>query len=727
MATLLFLVRNCGRVVSKDEILSAVWPDTFVSEVALARNIHQLRQALEDEIESPRYIETVHKKGYRLIAAVVWDEGGSARRRRLMYLGSAGAAFLLAALALTVWVLWRTRDEPARELSIAVLPFESLGSNPDDQYFADGITDEIITRLSGIRKLKVVSRTSCMLYRKPRKSLRAIADELGVSTVLEGTVRKAGGRLRITAQLIDAETDKHLWSNVYDREGTAAFEIQVEVATLIVSALGLELSPAEMEQLEARPTTSLSAYDFYLRGREYYRRYRERDNENAIALFKRARDLDPNFALAYAGLADCYGQKAYQFGYSSNWIESAIDMGLKAVALHPSSTEGHKALGLAYAIRGSYPEALQAYRTALKFSPNYHPAIGNTAVILEDQGKFAEAMGLCRRSLALNPRAPVSYFNVGDLYRDLHDLERAAKWYDSALELDPDYAPARYEKVWIHLCRKEYSEALDQSRRMLGTDTVRGLNSAGDAELVRGNAEQANRQYTQVLALSSRNWYAALRSSLILWRAGEQKRARELLEPFSRSMQDTLQRGSESSRIRRDMAALHAVRGEKETALKWLEEAARVGWRPRPADLIAPEFEALAGEKRFRNLIVKLKLDIEEQRRHVEEMEKKAGNSGTFPPFDPFLEFLESIQSSRGTATAAPPRRKSFTPTSISQINFCASVVAAAYRSLRWTIEKDGPVSTAIANPMKAKSAATEAQPWLTTLRTRYRLRKVRQ
>ena len=623
MAALVFLAQNAGRVVSKDEILSAVWPGTFVSEVALTRNIHQLRQALEDEIESPRYIETVHKKGYRLIAPVGREDGGPVRRRRLMYLVPAGAAFLLVALAVATWVLRRTEDGPDRELSIAVLPFDNLGSNPDDQYFADGITDEILTRLSGIGKLKVVSRTSCMLYRKPRKGLRAIAKELGVSTVLEGTVRREGDRLRITAQLIDAETDRHMWSDVYDREGTGIFEIQVEVARLIVSALGLELSPTEMEHLETRPTMSLSAYDFYLRGREYYRRYRERDNENAITLFKRALDLDPDFALAYAGLADCYGQKAYQFGYPSSWIESAIQMGLKAVALDPSSAEGHKALGLAHAIRGSYTKALEAYRTALELNPNHHPAINNMAVILEDQGKYAEAMGLCMRSLALNPRAPVSYLNVGDLYTDLHDLDRAGRWYDRALELDPDYAPARYAKVWVHLCRKEYSEALDQSRWMLATDSVRALNSAADTELVRGNAEQASRQYSQVLALSIRDWNAALRYSLILWRAGEQKRARELLEPFSTSMQDIMQRGSESSRIRRDLAALHAVPGEREAALNWLEKAAQLGWRPRPADLMAPEFTALTEEKRFRDLMTRLKLDIDEQRRQVTEMEKE--------------------------------------------------------------------------------------------------------
>ncbi len=623
MAALVFLAQNAGRVVSKDEILSAVWPDTFVSEVALTRNIHQLRQALEDEIESPRYIETVHKKGYRLIAPVGCEDGRSARRRRLIYLGSAGTAFLLVALAVAAWVLWRTRDEPAREPSIAVLPFENLGPNPGDQYFADGITDEIITRLSGIRRLKVVSRTSCMLYRKPRKGLRAIAEELGVSTVLEGTVRREGDRLRITAQLIDARTDRHIWSDVYDREGTGLFEIQIEVARLIVSALGLELSPTEMERLEARPTMSLSAYDFYLRGREYYRRYTDRDNENAIALFKRALDVDPDFALAHAGLADCYGQKVYQFGYSSNWLESAIQMGLKAVDLDPSSAEGHKALGLAYAIRGSYTQALEAYRTALEINPNYHPAISNMAVILEDQGRLAEAMDLCMRSLALNPRAPVSYFNVGDLYRDLHDLEKAGRWYDSALELDPDYAPARYAKVCIHLCRKEYSQALDQSRRMLATDRVRGLNSAGDTELVRGNTEEASRQYGQVLSLSKRDWNATLRYGLVLWRTGEQQRARRLFEPFIASMQDTLEHGSQSGQLRRDLAALHAVQGKREAALGWLEKAAQMGWRPRPADLIAPEFTALAEEKRLRDLMVELISDIEEQHRQVEAMEKK--------------------------------------------------------------------------------------------------------
>ena len=220
-------------------------------------------------------------------------------------MGVVAAALLVVAAVL----LWRTRggktvapsaSAPDRK-SVAVLPFQNLSPDPENAFFADGMTEDILTQLAKIRDLKVISRSSVMRYKGTQKPIQTIAAELGVATVLEGSVRRAGNRVRIVGQLIDARTDEHLWAETYDRELKDVFAIQSEVAQRIAAALKATLSPAEKKRIEQSPTQNLAAYDLYLKGRELYNRYRKADNEAAIELFQKALELDPAFALGYAG------------------------------------------------------------------------------------------------------------------------------------------------------------------------------------------------------------------------------------------------------------------------------------------------------------------------------------------------------------------------------------------------------------------------------------------
>ncbi len=177
------------------------------------------------------------------------------------------------------------------------VPFKNLSDSKEDEYFSDGVTEDIITQLSKIGDLKVISRTSVMRYKASDKNIREIGKELNVATVLEGSVRRLGNEVRIVAQLIDASNDEHLWAETYDKELTKIFSIQSEIAQQIAAALKAKLSPAEKERIEKRPTESLDAYAYYLKGRQYYYRYHRQDNENAIGLFVKALELDPNYAL----------------------------------------------------------------------------------------------------------------------------------------------------------------------------------------------------------------------------------------------------------------------------------------------------------------------------------------------------------------------------------------------------------------------------------------------
>jgi len=230
--------------------------------------------------------------------------------------------------------------------SIAVLPFENLSPDPENKYFSYGITEDIITQLSKIPELKVTSRTSAMRYQDSEKSVREIAQELQVASILEGSVRRVGNQVRITAQLVDAKTDEHLWAETYDREIEDIFAIQSDVAEQIASSLKVELSPEDRARIERKPTENLTAYDYYLKGRDQYYSYSREDNERAIEFFNEALEVDPDYALAHGGLADAYAQRWLWYGFGEEWLDSAIEESSKAVALDPDLAETYQAEGL---------------------------------------------------------------------------------------------------------------------------------------------------------------------------------------------------------------------------------------------------------------------------------------------------------------------------------------------------------------------------------------------
>ena len=227
-----------------------------------------------------------------------------------------------------------------------------------------------------------------MRYKGTQKPIQTIASELGVASVLEGSVRREGNRVRIVGQLIDARTDEHLWAETYDRDLKDVFAIQSEVAQQIAAALRATLSPAEKKRIEQSPTRDLAAYDQYLKGRELYYHYRKADNEAAIELFQKALELDPGFAFAYAGLGDAYAQRVLRFGFSRSWLETSLEVSRKAIALDSDLAEGHKALGLAYLAGGAYRESLDANRRAVEINPNLAGANYNAAGVLRLLGRL---------------------------------------------------------------------------------------------------------------------------------------------------------------------------------------------------------------------------------------------------------------------------------------------------------------------------------------------------
>jgi adenylate cyclase len=253
--------------------------------------------------------------------------------------------------------------------SIAVLPFVNMSGDPENEYFSDGIAEEILNLLVKLPQLRVASRTSSFVFKGEKINIPDVAQKLAVGTVLEGSVRRAGDRVRITAQLIEVDTDSHLWSETYDREMRDVFAIQDDIARSIVAALEVTLTPRDRRALQYVATEDAKAYDYYLRGRRYFFKLTRRHFHTAIRMFRKAIEQDPNFALAYAGLADAYSMLYQWADASEENISKANEASIKAITLDPDSAEANAARGTALAINGKHDEAERAFENAILLNP----------------------------------------------------------------------------------------------------------------------------------------------------------------------------------------------------------------------------------------------------------------------------------------------------------------------------------------------------------------------
>jgi TolB-like protein/Tfp pilus assembly protein PilF len=439
---LAYLADYPGEVLSKEQIIQAVWPGTFVSDEVLRYSISQLRKAFRDDPKNPRIIETVARRGYRLIAPVTRK----------------GAAV-------------ESRD------SIAVLAFADLSAAKDQEYFCDGIAEEIINCLTRISGLRVSSRTSSFAYKGRSEDIRAIGKKLGVTTVLEGSVRKEGNQLRISVQLVKVEDGYHLWSERYDRELKHVFAIQDEIARTIASKLKIALTPKESVAIGKAPTSDLQAYDYYLRGRQFYYQYKRKGIEFALIMFSRAIEHDPEFVRAYAGMADCYSFLYLNAGGHAQHREQADATSRKALELDPDSAEAHASRGLACSLKEDYPEAEKEFETAIRLGPNLFEAYyfyGRTCFV---QGKFDRTVELYEKSMEINPHDYQVPLLIAQIYSDLGDEDKAAasrrrgiQAAEARLKLNPDEARALYMGANGLVALGEYERGLEWVRQALAID-----------------------------------------------------------------------------------------------------------------------------------------------------------------------------------------------------------------------------------------------------------------
>ncbi len=337
--------------------------------------------------------------------------------------------------------------------SIAVLPFENRSALADDLYFTDGIHDDLLTQLAKISSLVVISRTSVMRYRGTDMSIPEIAAELGVATILEGGIQRAGDRVRINLQLIEAATDKHLWADTYDRELSAenVFAIQSEIATSIAGILQAKLLPGERERIETIPTRNLEAYDAYLLGRRQYASRREEGMAEAKAYFMRAIELDPDFALAYCGLADSLTLYSdWDADTQAQVLADAERAARKALELNPELGEAHTSFGLVMRSRGETPEKYAPYlERGVELAPGSADARKWYASYLGEMGRREEGLLQLRKAVELDPMSAIVRVNLGNTLQALGQIEEARAAYMKALEIDSGFMPAIFSLMEI--------------------------------------------------------------------------------------------------------------------------------------------------------------------------------------------------------------------------------------------------------------------------------------
>jgi TolB-like protein/Flp pilus assembly protein TadD len=356
--------------------------------------------------------------------------------------------------------------------SIAVLPFTNMSADPEGDFFADGIADEIITALSKVKALRVVSRTSSFTFKGKNDDIREIGRKLQVSTILEGSIRKAGKRLRLNAQLVGTSDSSQLWAERYDRELEDVFAIQDEIAASIVAALRVVLTDDEKKAIEQVPTSNIDAYEYYLRGRQFFHQHRRRSHEFARQLFERAIELDPGYALAHCGVSDCCSFLYQYFDASAENLRKADSASRRALELAPHLAESHASRGLAVSLTGQFDEAEKEFQEAMRLDPKSFEAAYFFARSCIAQGKAEEAVKWFERAIAVRPDDFAALIILAGAYMELgraEDVTRAMRRaYDAArkhLELNPDNPRALYMGAAALVQLGELDKALDWTRR----------------------------------------------------------------------------------------------------------------------------------------------------------------------------------------------------------------------------------------------------------------------
>ena len=486
MAVLVCLAQNAGQVISREQLEAEVWTDMVVGYDSLASTIIKLRKAFGDDSKNPHIIETLPKKGYRLIAEVhPVDDHQSAmraehpvnRRTSDVEVHKSQPPYLiilsvvLVALSIILWINKGTdtlnidvvSQQAIKRPSLAVLPFKNISNDPEQDYFSDGMTADLITDLSKLSGLSVIARNSVFAYKNSDIDVRKVGEELGADYIVEGSVQKMADALRISARLIDSRTGFNVWAERFDGQLKNVFKLQDEVTDKIVTALEIKLTERERLQLNHEYTDSIEAYDHFLHGWQFFWSLSRDSNLNAREDYLKAIELDDNFARAYSNLA-----LTYAYEYINGWsndpeksIDKAKQYAQKAVSLDDSLPQVHWVMGLTETFGKNYQRAMQEARRSIELDPNFADGYGLLATVLNYAGQPRDALEVMDKAMQLNPRHPFIYKVIrGEIHFNLREYDKAIEYFNLALERNP---VAEEPHLWL-AAAYAYQHRLDDAR-----------------------------------------------------------------------------------------------------------------------------------------------------------------------------------------------------------------------------------------------------------------------
>lgn len=603
MKLLELLLERPGEVVSREELRSRVWPNESFGDFDQAVNIAiaKLRSALGDSAENPRYIETLPKRGYRFIAEVSVVEADARTKRpelaagelpaaeaahqlqgaglavapkRRLWSARGVSATLVLVLILGTIAVWTFRSRGRATMgirSLVVLPLDNLSGEASQDYFADGMTDELITDLAQISALRVISRTSAMVYKGAHKPLPQIARELNVDAVVEGTVLRSGDQVRITAQLIQAPDDKHLWAESYEGNVRDTLALQNKVAAAIAEQIRIKLNPHEQAALNNVKVVNPEAYESYLKGRFFWNKRTANGLKVALAYFNQATGEDPKYAQAYSGLADTYALLGdWQYGVMTpkEALPKAKAAAMKALELDDSLSEAHNSL--AFCLDGfdwDFETAGKEFRRAIELNSGYATAHHWYAWHLSLVGRNSEAIAEMRKAENLDPLSLIINADLAELLLIAHLPDESIRQSRKTIEMDPNFALVHNQLAQGYLEKHMFGEAIAEIQKAI---QLSGGSPTCTANLART--------------------YAA---------SGKTAAAERLLNDLKKSSASGDPHSAE-------IAMIYAALGNNDQAIAWLEKSYEE--RFNPGVLLRPGFDPLRSDARFLDLVRRIGL-----------------------------------------------------------------------------------------------------------------------
>ncbi len=574
---LAILLEKPGEIITREELRERLWPgDTFVDfDHGLNNAVMRLREVLGDSPERPRFIETLPRRGYRFVGpvevihtvpkaaaesepssgapasletpALVRNDLETAaavipnRWLTLPRIALLSAAVLLFAVfsGLTVHFVtgWESgRINPAHKMSLVVLPLENLSGDAQQDYFADGMTDELTANLAKIGSLRVVSRSTAMVYKGTHKPLSEIAKDLHVDAVVEGTVLRSGSRVRITAELIQVSTDHHLWADTYESQIGDVLSLQNRVSSAIVDEIRINLTPEDKKRLAKNRSVSPAAYEDYLKGRYYWNRRSAEGFAKAIGYFEDATGEDPQYALAYAGLADCYGiigATIYGSVPAAEAAPKAKAAAIRALEIDPTLAEAETSLATAkFNYDWDWTGAAEGFQRAIQMDPKYPTAYQRYSLYSIAMGRFNDSLDQIGKARELDPLSISINSSLGWRLYLARQYDRSIAQLRDTLEMDPSYE-------WSHLIlgqayeqKGEFSQAIIELRKAveLSHSSPLMISALAHAHALSGNRDEARKLLAQLMAQSKQQYVSPFYIAIVYVALGKSDLAMDWLD-----------------------------------------------------------------------------------------------------------------------------------------------------------------------------------------------------